>query len=286
MVLTELKEALGLIRRTPALWVQGLVTGTLAAVLWLIYNVQGSFFASRLVLICALIAVFILAGSYGVIRKESGGIRQLFTGGIKYFFRVLLPLLVIIFCVLILVALVMITLSFGGEPANPEFLGVFSICILIPVGFFTIFFDVAAVFEDLRIFDAIRRSIELVAGQSMKVLKFYLVSAAVTVVITFSLMMVWEAALYDKLEPLTRFNETQIAQFTPEQLVGMIGADGTVITAICLFVGFLALMPILTTYKACFFRSLTRESTAFQGQVSIDQQVTGEYDSKGRWYKY
>jgi len=280
MVLTELKEAFGLLRSIPVLWVPGLVSGVLAAVLWLIFNTQGSFFAMRLILIFSLIAVFFLAGSYAVIRKGKGSIRELFTGGIQYFFRVLMPLLVIIFCTIILVTLVMITLSFAGVPANPEFMGVFTILILIPVAFLTIFFDTAAVFEDLRIFDSIRRSIELVTAQLARVLKFYVLSAAVFFVITFALMIVWEAALYDKLEPLTRFNETQIASFTPDQLTGMIGTNGIVITAVCLFFGFLLLLPILSTYKACFFRSLPK------GPVSIEQQPTGEYDSKGRWYKY
>ncbi|MHB8163477.1 MAG: hypothetical protein ACYDDV_03895, partial [Methanoregula sp.] len=67
----------------------------------------------------------------------------------------------------------------------------------------------------------------------------------------------------------------------PEQLVGMIGAEGTIITAVCLFLGFLVLLPILTTYKACFFRSLTKAS------VPVSPEATsGEFDSKGRWYKY
>ena len=280
MVLTEFKEALGLLRSTPILWVPGLVTGLLAAVLWLVFNTQGSFFAARLILIFSLIAVFFLVGSYAVIRNGKGNIRELFLGSIQYFFRVLLPMLVIIFCTLILVTLVMITLSFGGVPANQELLGVFSICVLVPVAFLTIFFDTAAVFEDRRIFDSIRRSIELVAAQSVRVLKFYVISAAVFFVITFALMIVWEAALYDKLEPLTRFNETQIATFTPDQLTGMIGTNGIVITAVCIFFGFLLLQPILSTYKACFFRSITKGST------SIEPQTSGEYDAKGRWYKY
>ncbi|MDP2795916.1 MAG: hypothetical protein Q8N94_00210 [Methanoregula sp.] len=280
MVLAELKEALGLLRCMPVLWVPGLVTGALAAMLWLIFNTQGIFFASRLILIFSLIAVFFLAGSYAVIRNGNGSIRELLTGGIRYFFRVLLPMLVIIFCTLILVTLVMITLSFAGVAENPEFMGVFFICILVPVALLTIFFDTAAVFEDRRIFGAIRRSIELVAAKSVRVLKFYVISAAVFFGITFSLMIVWEAALYDKLEPLTRFNETQIAEFNPDQLAGMIGVNGTVITAVCLFFGFLVLLPILSTYKACFFRSITK------GSISIEQQITGEYDGKGRWYKY
>lgn len=286
MVLTEFKEALGLIRRIPVLWISGLVTGVLAALLWFIFNMQGSFFASRLILISLLFVIFFLAGSYAVIRKENGSFRDLFTGGIQYFFKVLLPLMVIIFGALILVTLVMISLSFGGVPADPEFLSIFSIIILIPVTFFTIFFDVAAVFEDRTVFRAIQRSIELVTAQSARVFKFFIISAAFAFFVIFSLMMLWEAVLYEKLEPLTRFNETQIAAFTPEQLIEMVGADGTLITAICLFIGFFILVPVLTTYKTCFFRSLTKDSQGSQESTSINQPVTGEYDSKGRWYKY
>ncbi len=280
MVLEELKEALGLLRQIPGLWIPGLVTGIFAAGIWMIYNYEGSFFASRFILICSLISIFLITGSYVMIMNGSGNIRELISGGIHYFFRVLLPLLVIIFCTLILVSLVAITFSFAGIPVNPEFVGIFAICILVPVIFFTTFFDTAAVFENLRVFDAIRRSIGLVTIQSGRVLGFFVISAAVCFAIIFSLMMVWEGVLYDKLEPLTRFNETQIAAFTPEQLVGMIGADGTVITAVCLFLGFLVLLPILTAYKACFFRSLAKAS------VLVTQETTGEFDSKGRWYKY
>jgi hypothetical protein len=280
MVMEELKEALGLLRTIPALWIPGLVTGIFAAGIWMIFNNEGSFFASRFILICSLISVFLITGSYVVIMNGSGNIRELITGSIQYFFRVLLPLLVIIFCTLILVSLVAITFSFGGIPVNQEFVGIFSICILVPVVFFTIFFDTAAVFENLRVFDAIRRSIGLVTVQSGRVFGFFVISAAVCFAIVFSLMLVWEAVLYEKLEPITHFNETQIAAFTPEQLVGMIGADGTIITAVCLFLGFLVLLPVLTAYKACFFRSLTKAS------VPISQETTGEFDSKGRWYKY
>ena len=280
MSLAELKEAIGLLRRIPVLWVPGLVTGLLAAMLWLVFNSEGSFFASRLVLICALIVVFFIAGSFAVIRNGNGSIRELFLGGIQYFFRMLLPMLVIAFAILILVTLMMIPLSFGGAMADPGFIGIFSICILIPTAFLTFFANTAAVFEDKRVFDSIKRSIELVAARSFPVLNFFVISASLFFGVTFSLMIVWEAALFDKLEPLTRFNETQIAAFTPEQLTGMIGSEGTVITAVCLFLGFLVLLPVLSTYKACFFRSLTK------GTVVISQQTAGEYDSKGRWYKY
>ena len=60
----------------------------------------------------------------------------------------------------------------------------------------------------------------------------------------------------------------------------MIGPGGMWITAIILFVGIFLLVPLLYTYKACFFRKLAL------GTATIQQPKTGEYDNKGRWFKY
>jgi hypothetical protein len=60
----------------------------------------------------------------------------------------------------------------------------------------------------------------------------------------------------------------------------MIGQDGIWVTAIILFTGVLILLPVLCSYKACFFKKMA--STV----LMVEQQTYGEYDSKGRWYKY
>jgi hypothetical protein len=52
------------------------------------------------------------------------------------------------------------------------------------------------------------------------------------------------------------------------------------ITAIIFFIGVFLLVPLLFTYKACFFRKLAHGTTV------SSQETTGEYDSKGRWFKY
>jgi hypothetical protein len=151
---------------------------------------------------------------------------------------------------------------------------------LIPLIILTIFYDTAAVFEDRKVFDSIRRSMQLVTTHLREVITFLFVSAVISIGIIFSLMIVWEAFLYDKLEPITRYNETQIQTFTPDQLITIIGPGGMWITAIILFIGVFLLIPLLFSYKACVFRKLTHET------VIIQQETNGEYDSKGRWYKY
>jgi hypothetical protein len=92
-------------------------------------------------------------------------------------------------------------------------------------------------------------------------------------------MIVWEAFLFDKLKPIMEFTDAQREALTPDQLVAMIGPEGMWITAIILFIGFLIIIPIFYSYKACFFKKMANSTI-------IIQQTSGEYDSKGRWYKY
>jgi hypothetical protein len=60
----------------------------------------------------------------------------------------------------------------------------------------------------------------------------------------------------------------------------MIGPDGMWVTAAVIFLGVVFLVPLLLAFKACFYRNMIGSPTA------TVQQVTGEFDSKGRWYKY
>jgi hypothetical protein len=92
-------------------------------------------------------------------------------------------------------------------------------------------------------------------------------------------MAIWEASLYDHLAPIMSYNETQLATLTPDQLTSLIGPGGMWVTSVILFFGIFLALPILYTYKACFFRKLS-------GIPAPAVLQTGEYDSKGRWYKY
>jgi len=152
---------------------------------------------------------------------------------------------------------------------------------MTPTLIVTFFFDTAAVFEDRRIFDSIQRSIRLVFAHVNAVIAFLLVYLGIFIGGVIALSFVWEAFLFEKLEPVSRYNQTQLQSFTPEQLIAMIGPTGMWITAAILFIGTFLLLPILSCYKACFFKKLAG------GITNITQQPTiGEYDSKGRWYKY
>jgi hypothetical protein len=280
MAITELKEAIILLKRLPSLWIPGIVGGILAAALWVTFNLSGTFFASRLLVISGLVLLLFTTGILVIIRNNEGDIRTMLAGGIRYYFRVLLPQLIIIFGVMLVFTLVMVTFSLIGPSSDISMVTALTFGFMIPTVLLTFFYDTAAVFEERKVFESIRRSIQLVMMHINNVIAFIFVCAVIIVGINVMLMIVWEAFLYDKLEPITRYNETQLQTFTPDQLIALIGPGGMWITAIILFIGVFLLIPLLYTYKACFFRKLAR------GATIIQQQATGEYDSKGRWYKY
>jgi hypothetical protein len=280
MAITELKEALNLLTRLPSLWIPGIIGGILTAALWLTLNLSGTFFAGRLLVIFGLVLLLFTTGLLVIIRNNEGDLRTMISGGIRYYFRVLLPQIIILFGIMLIVTLVMVTFSLIGGLSDIGMVTALTIGFMIPIVILTFFFDTAAVFEERKVFDSIRRSIQLVMLHINDVIAFLLICAAITIGVIFMLMIIWEALLFDKLEPITRYNETQLQTFTPEQLIAMIGPGGMWITAGILFVGVVLLLPLLYSYKACFFRKLIR------GAPVAHQPTTGEFDSKGRWFKY
>jgi len=280
MATAELKEAVALLVRMPLLWVPGLIGGAFAALIWLTLFVSGAFFTSRLLVIFSLVLLFFTTGMLSVIRNNEATGRALVMGGLNNYFRVLLPLLVLGFALLLVFILCTITFALLGLVSDIGLLTALTIGIMIPTLMLTFFFDTVAVFEDKRVFESIRRSILLVSEHTMEVLSFFVISALLCAGTIFCLMIVWEAILFDKLKPIMDFTDAQREAFTPDQLFAMIGQDGMWVTAIILFTGVLILLPVLFSYKACFYKKMA--STA----VTIEQQTCGEYDSKGRWYKY
>lgn len=280
MSIAELKEAIILLTRLPSLWIPGIVGGILTAVLWLALNLSGTFFAGRLLVIFGLVLLLFTTGLLVIIRNNEGDLRTMLSGGIRYYFRVLLPQIIIIFGVMLIFSLVMVIFSLFGTLSDIGMVTALTIGFMIPIVILTVFYDTAAIFEERKVFDSIRRSIQLVMTHIHDVITFLLICSAITIGIIFLLMILWEALLYDKLEPITRYNETQLQTFTPEQLMAMIGPGGMWITTAILFVGVLVLLPLLYSYKACFFRKLIR------GTPDIQLPITGEFDSKGRWFKY
>jgi hypothetical protein len=279
MAIAELTEALRLLARMPLLWIQGIAAGLFASILWLIFIFSGAFFAGRLLIVSGLVLLFFVTAALCLIKNNGGDVRSMFSTGRHYYFRALLPQLVIIFMILLVFILVILTLTLLGTTPDPAMIVFLTFGVTIPSILLTFFADCAAVFEEKKVFESIQRSIEMVSMNLSKVIAFFVIGAIVVCSIVFCLMVIWEGLLYSRLEPVTHYTEAQMQAFTPDQLLALIGTDGIWVTAVILFIAGLVLIPILVSYKACFFRQLA-------GNTVVIRQETGEYDSKGRWYKY
>ncbi len=279
MSLDALRDTIDLLTKSPILWVPGLVCGFLAAVLWLLLNQTGPFFAGRLLIIFSLVALFFIIGMLSLIKKSNSTIRVMIAEGAGYFFKVLVPTLVIAFGILLVFVMVVLTLTLVGSKPDAGLLTFLVFGVVFPTVALTFFYDTAVIFEDKKVFDSLQRSIDVVTTNLLEVVLFFAGCLLILMSISFTLMVVWTAILADRLEAITFYNETQLQAFAPEQLTGMIGQDGIWITAIIIFAWMTIVIPLLYTYKACFYRRIA-------GKIAPIQQQSGEYDGKGRWYKY
>jgi hypothetical protein len=277
MVLESLREALTRMVDTPVLWITGLFMGALFALV-LLLEVAGSPVLGARVGFLGIVALpFFLGGSYGAIREKEQGIHGYLRAGARYYFRILLAGAVILSVAFLTAFLVMIPLTFVGEPLEAAT----SLALLgvgIPFAFFTFFFDTAVVFEDRKVLDSIRRSVEFVLGNPGRAVAFYPVNLAIGFLILFVSVVIWSFTIADRLQPFMDVNQTAFTNITSEQMMNLIGVPGLRSGAI---IGFFAIWiggTLLLSFKACFFRRMALPAAALPQQ--------GEFDEKGRWYRY
>ena len=273
MTLESVTGAAGLLRKHPVLWSIGLVMGALAVLNLVIPVYGGAFYTEPLALLQVLLTPFLAGGVYGTIRAENFSFSEFVRSGKTYYFRILLPALVIFFAVILTIVLLMIPLALLGAGAAAN-MAALLFGVILSIAFFTFFYDTVAVFEETGVFESIRRSIEFVMNNFGRVLVFYLTNIVVFAVLGFLALFAWTALLLEKLEPLTTMSPEELQAVMPEDLLALIGTEGIWITAIVYAVMIVLFSVFLYAYKASFFRN----------HAGVVQQ--GEYDEKGRWYKY
>jgi len=280
MVLASLREALGLITRHPVLWLPGIVLALAGAADLNIEYYGGSFLAGKLWVIEVIILPFFVAGLLAAVKNKDMTFRGFARAGLGNYFRVLLPGIVILFAALITAVLLIVPLSLIGTPGSA--IGLYAgilMGVAVPFIFLMYFYDAVAVFENEKVFESIRRSIELTMNHTGLVVKFFLVNIAILLTGFFIIFMIWTMMFFEKLTPLTTMNATEIQSVTPEYFTSLLGAEGIIISSIIFAAGALVMVTVLYTYKACFYKVLS-------GTTLPVVAVQGEYDEKGRWYKY
>ena len=280
MVLESLREAFARTVDTPVLWITGLFMGVLFALYLLLLIGDNTLMGLRIFFLGLCALPFFLGGFYGAIMGEEPGVHGYIAAGAKYYFRILLAGAVIVSAAFLTVFLVMIPFTILGASLQAALIFA-SFGVGIPFAFFAFFFDTAVVFEDRKVLDSIRRSVEFVLGNPGRAIVFYLVNLIIGFIIFLVSFIIWIFTLADRLQPLMDMNQTilQNMNMTAEQVVNLIGVPGLWVGAA---IGFFAVMiggTVLLSFKACFYRRATAS-----GPVPGLSQ--GEFDEKGRWYKY
>ncbi len=276
MVLESLKKTLSLLASTPVLWVPGIVMGLFGLLDLAAQYSLGEFVAGRMWIIEMVVVPFFVGALMHVIREGQGTAGVFLQGGLKYYFRILIPTVLIAFAVILTVILLLVPLSIMGIAL--EMLPFIAAGSAVGIFFFTFFYDAAAVFEDAKVFDSIRRSIEVVLRNPGAVILFYIVILAFFAAILLIFALIWTAILYESLTPLIGMDTSMIESFTPDDLIALIGPRGVAITAVLYMAAAAITFPFVYTYKSAFFQKYAQQAEP--------EHLQGEYDTKGRWYKY
>lgn len=193
-----------------------------------------------------------------------------------YYLRILLATVVILFASIITLLALIIPLTIIGIPSDAGLLSTTLLGVLVPIVYFTLFYDAAIVFEERKVLDSLRRSVEFVITRGFSVLLFIVVNLFILAGIVVVLLIVWTIIFASQLEPLVQ-NLTLGQPLAPEALISALGPIGIIITAFFYLLSMTLWVTLFFAYKACFFRRHSTESQPV---------ITGEFDEKGRWYKY
>ncbi|NLX48660.1 MAG: hypothetical protein GXY82_02055 [Methanospirillum sp.] len=273
MLVEAFRESFG----HPEVWLAGVIFGALDAI-QLMLSFQGETFISvRLRVLVYLVLPFLLAGAYGVLGARQSSVRLFAAEGVRHYFRVLLPGLVVGFGVLLLALVLILAIAIGGTAVSPGLLSVASAAVLIPVAFVFFLYDTAAVIESLGVFASLRRSATLVLAcpgrvvASVIMILFALLSAGLLV------SLGWTLLFFDRLEPLASISVEEAASFTIPDLAGMVGPEGVALLIVLygLFVVFA--FVLVASCKARLFEDLANKAPP---------EPEGVYDEKGRYYRY
>ncbi|MBP2144623.1 hypothetical protein J2129_000077 [Methanofollis sp. W23] len=285
MVVASLRDAAALLKTYPAFWAAGLVAGAALGIDLYLEFTGEVFFASKILLLGLLLVPFFAAGAYGGAQREDRSMGVFLEEGKKGYFRILLPAIVLLLATVVTLILlaIPITLILGESAIAAAGSAVFG--VILSFAFFAYFYDVAAVTEGLGVFASLQRSAAVVLTRLWQVLLFYVTTLAVLFVLGFGVLTAWSMLMYEKLAPLIEGGETFVfdaanATAAQAQFTALLGPDGAMITAITYAAIVVLFVPFALAFKTAFY---ARQGDEIEG---AEAPMQGEYDEKGRWYKY
>ena len=271
MAVQSLGEAVGWMLRSPYVWLSGLWTAAILLISWYLYTNIGIMTAFSVAFVLAFVLPALIAGTYGIVAESESSFRVFRRYAVCCYFRQLLTSILVFLIAWVFsqfISYMLLVLGFGMGASMQVALFVF-----IPVIFFCYFADVTAVINEKRIFASVKDSFLRVANGSFSLAVFYLINIGLLILASFVLSLV----------PVASMTEAELLSLSQEELLALMSAPEVVFAGFAAFaVCAVFFVPLFTLYKVCFFG---RTAALVLPDVNLREPV-GEYDEKGRWYKY
>lgn len=281
MAVQSLGEAVGWMLRSPYVWLSGLWTAAVLLLAWYLYTNIGIMTAFSVAFVLAFVLPALIAGTYGIVAESESSFRVFRRYAVCCYFRQLLTSILVFLIAWVFsqfISYMLLVLGFGMGASMQVALFVF-----IPVIFFCYFADVTAVINEKRIFASVKDSFLRVANGSFSLAVFYLINIGLLILASFVLSLVFAVFAGDALLPVASMTEAELLSLSQEELLALMSAPEVVFAGFAAFaVCAVFFVPLFTLYKVCFFG---RTAALVLPDVNLREPV-GEYDEKGRWYKY
>ena len=283
MVFTSLAQAVKAYGKMPHVWISGIFSA-LAILLTYYLAFTVSEVAGLAVMVIFFFAFpYILAGTYGVLidnNKKKGAFKIYARYGFR---RCLFPNILLVLLTWFLMNLATsLLLIFGVSPEMALYVSLF---VVIPLVFFCYFADITAIRHNLTMGQAVKDSAKRVSAGSFSITAFYLMNIALLFFASFFMSLVMSFIGFEALMPLTELTEEAVASMPLEELTALVLTPEVIFaTVISLAVTALVFVPFFVSFKTYFFK---RMLTVYNGSAyHRPAEEEGEYDEKGRWFKY
>ena len=283
MVFTSLAQAVKAYGKMPHVWISG-IFAALAILLTYYLAFTVSEVAGLAVMVIFFFAFpYILAGTYGVLidnNKKKGAFKIYARYGFR---RCLFPNILLVLLTWFLMNLATsLLLIFGVSPEMALYVSLF---VVIPLVFFCYFADITAIRHNLTMGQAVKDSAKRVSAGSFSITAFYLMNIVLLFFASFFMSLVMSFVGFEALMPLTELTEEAVASMPLEELTALVLTPEVIFaTVISLAVTALVFVPFFVSFKTYFFK---RMLTVYNGSAyHRPAEEEGEYDEKGRWFKY
>lgn len=280
MIVKAIQETISYLTHKPVLWIPGLYAGIIVAIyVWL--ELSGSNFLAEKIGILALILFPYFMGLVNyTFHVSEFKLKTTLAGGLKTFFPIILPFIILAGVIVILMILFSIPLTIMGFGQDPYTLSGMIMGLMIPTLFISWYIDNIAVCEGTGIKETFKRSMILCSSDFFATLGCILMSCLVFILAIFLGALIWGIALAERFTPYLSMNMTvqkeTFSNFTLTDWQALIGHSGMIITALISGLMIFLLIPFILVFKYQCYNSISHK-------ISV---IYGEYDEKGRWFKY